>query len=78
MVAELILSHRVNSWVRCASGNVFIMWPPSALCGATYISDVLFSQLDLEEGTLELSVGPPGGRGVLCQARVEGDQLLGV
>ena len=23
MVAELILSHRVNSWVRCASGNVY-------------------------------------------------------
>ena len=22
MVAELILSHRVNSWARCASGNV--------------------------------------------------------
>ena len=23
VVAELILSHRVNYWVRCASGNVF-------------------------------------------------------
>ena len=37
-----------------------------------------FAQLDLQEGTLELGIGPPGGRGVLSQARVEGDQLLGV